>query len=231
MTGIRLAQLEQLTAALANADVFGGYPDATRVAVAHLTPGVDVEAALMADGVVASSAARMARVALEVLGPKPADPEHAVRSALADAVYYLEHPEQPIPANRVRQLRRLAGVQLVEAGMPFARGMEGSARAAAKWTDEELTQVDDAIANVVNKLLAASSEWDEPPGTFTADDIWRELGDGFLVTKGLAGRLNAARNRGMIVNTGRTIISGRDDEHGHGQRLTVWRPRLAEFDL
>jgi hypothetical protein len=33
----------------------------------------------------------------------------------------------------------------------------------------------------------------------------------------------AARNEGRIAATGRVAISQRNGEHGHGQRLAVWR--------
>lgn len=221
-------KFNELMDAMAKREAWAQPSEAAVIAAHHLTPGVDVVRALMSTGVPQSSATRQAAAALEVLGPRPADPVHTVRRALADAVHYLEHPDQAIPANRVRQLRQVAGVQLVEAGTGFDKGMAGSARAAAKWTDEEVTQVDDAIANVCNRLLAQGSEWeDDEVGAFTADDVWAELGPEFLVTKGLSGRLIAAANRGMIRSTGTTIISGRDGEHGHGQRLTLWEVIVA----
>lgn len=222
MTGVREATLVTLLERLHAADLLGhgagAYATAAIVAAHHRTPGVDVAEQLVADGWPRTSADRAARVAGDVLGPRPADPELVLRRALADAVYALEHPDQPPAANRVRQLRRLAGLQLVDADAPFARGMEGSARAAAKWTAEELAQVDAAIVSVAARARTSRPMRPE----FTADDVWLELGDEFLVTKGLAGRLIAASNRGVCHNAGRTVLSERDGEHGHGQRLTVW---------
>ena len=95
---------------------------------------------------------------------------------------------------------------------PFERGMEGSARAARRWTEAEMAQVDEAIRKCHYFLPE-----------FTADDIWFRLPKGFPVTKGLAARLNKAANAGLIEATDRTRKSTRTDEHGHGQRLTVWR--------
>lgn len=58
----------------------------------------------------------------------------------------------------------------------------------------------------------------------TTADVWAELGPGFPVTKGIAGRMLAAKGAGLITNTGRTIIAPRDATGpNHGQRLTVWR--------
>jgi hypothetical protein len=95
---------------------------------------------------------------------------------------------------------------------PFEKGMAASAKAAAKWTPDQVRQVDDAIA-ACRKF--------QPE--FSADDIWSRLPKGFPVTKGLAARLNAAANRGLIMATDRTRKSARTDDHGHGQRLTIWR--------
>ena len=95
---------------------------------------------------------------------------------------------------------------------PFERGMEGSAKAALKWTPEQMTMVDEAIKKC---------HYFQPE--FTADDIWFRLPKDFPVTKGLAARLNYAANRGLIMATDRTRKSTRDNEHGHGQRLTIWR--------
>jgi hypothetical protein len=104
-----------------------------------------------------------------------------------------------------------------ERGQPFDRtayaaGMEGSDRAGRKWSDDEVELVDEAI-----RLVAR--HWNE----FTADEIWAMLPDGFPVTKGLAGRLNAARHAGTIAPTGRVAFAQRGGEHDHRQRLAVWR--------
>lgn len=100
---------------------------------------------------------------------------------------------------------------LVEAELtPFQQGMAGSALAGQKWTAEEAQLIDDAI-------MRAALELDE----FTADDVW-ERADGVRVTKGLAGRLNAAQHRGVIRSTGRVTFAQRGGKHDHRQRLAVW---------
>lgn len=95
---------------------------------------------------------------------------------------------------------------------PFERGMKGSAKAAKKWSLEQVEAVDNAILGCIRML-----------SEFTADDVWSRLPAGFLVTKGLGSRLNSFSKRGMILATDRTRKSVRTDEHGHGQRLTIWR--------
>jgi hypothetical protein len=90
-------------------------------------------------------------------------------------------------------------------------GMEGSASSGRKWTMVEQLEVDRAIERVASRMAE-----------FTADDVWRELGPDFYVTKGLAGRLMAARGQGLIRSTDRVTFSQRVGEHGHGQRLAVW---------
>lgn len=133
-----------------------------------------------------------------------------LRSAFLEALYLVEHPEL-VTGTRVRALRDRAGIR--PDATPEQLRDEGIARAAARWTSEELAAVDKAIRDV-----AAEGE------PFTTDDVWRKLGPGFPVTKGIAGRLLAAVGAGVIVNTGLTDRSTRQDAHGHGQRLTVWRP-------
>jgi len=93
----------------------------------------------------------------------------------------------------------------------FARGMRGSELAARKWSELERQVVDDAIERAARELE-----------TFTADDVWKRA-VGVPVTKGLAGRLNAARNRGVIEATGEVVFAERGGDHDHRQRLAVWR--------
>lgn len=100
---------------------------------------------------------------------------------------------------------------------PFDRGMAGSARAARRWTDDEQRAVDAAI-----EAVARTHE------QFTSDDVWRHLGDGFLVTKGMASRLKAAKNRRVIASTGETRIAARGGDHDKGQRLSLWRSLIHE---
>ena len=99
---------------------------------------------------------------------------------------------------------------------PIDRGMAGSQQAAdAKWTVSQQAQVDDAIRRAARTYA-----------TFTADQIWRLLPDGFPVTKGLAARLTAAARAGLISNTGQTAIANRGGSHDHAQRLSVWASAL-----
>jgi hypothetical protein len=94
----------------------------------------------------------------------------------------------------------------------FIQGMIASQSSAdARWTRIEQNQVDAAIAHVA-----------KTKGIFTADDVWQHLGDHFPVTKGLAGRLNAASRRGIIRNTGELAYANRGGAHDHAQRLSVW---------
>lgn len=100
---------------------------------------------------------------------------------------------------------------------PFERGMAGSERAARRWTPEQAARVDAAIEAVARRLPE-----------FTSDDVWAELGDGFPVTKGMASRLTAAKNRGVIAATGEVRTARRGGDHDHGQRLSLWRSRIHE---
>jgi hypothetical protein len=95
---------------------------------------------------------------------------------------------------------------------PFIEGMLASQSSAdARWTRPQQNEVDAAIRHVARAK-----------GFFTADDVWKHLGDQFPVTKGLAGRLNAAARRGIIRNTGEMAYANRGGAHDHAQRLSVW---------
>jgi hypothetical protein len=95
---------------------------------------------------------------------------------------------------------------------PFIEGMLASQSSAdARWTRPQQNEVDAAIRYVARAK-----------GFFTADDVWKHLGDQFPVTKGLAGRLNAAVRRGIIRNTGEMAYAQRGGAHDHAQRLSVW---------
>lgn len=95
---------------------------------------------------------------------------------------------------------------------PFGVAMQISQGVAnVKWSPDQQAAVDAAIAVVARAK-----------GRFTADDVWGQLGPDFPVTKGLAGRLNAAVRRKLIVNTGEVAHAKRGGLHDHAQRLTVW---------
>lgn len=156
-----------------------------------------------------------------------------LRAALADALRYIEDPGTPAPGNRVRAWRAMVGratVPGLEDTTPEQRAEEGIARAAARWTPEEEAAVDAAIATVARRIrLRADHTYGNPrnadeAATLTTADVWAELGADFPVTKGIAGRMTAAKGAGLIANTGRTVIAPRDATGpNHGQRLTVWR--------
>lgn len=111
------------------------------------------------------------------------------------------------PEAAARLIREIEPIPL-----PFEIGMERSQDAAdAGWTEAQIHEVDRAILRVADRLPS-----------FTADDIWEELGPGFPVTKGLAARLVSAQRRQLIASTDRTRKSSRGGAHDHGQRLTVW---------
>lgn len=153
----------------------------------------------------------------------PVDEVDRLRIALAEALTYVE-TGHPAPGNRVRAWRQLipAAPGIDRTATAWDRAIEGSLRAQARWTPEEVAAVDAAIATVAARARAMHTDFNGLED-FTADDVWAELGPGFTVTKGLTGRLMAAKHAGLIVNTGRTIIANRGGEHDHGQRLTVWR--------
>ena len=162
----------------------------------------------------------------------PEEEARRLRRALVDVLAHVNG--DPAPAFRVRAWRELAGLPAVvdEPATPEDRRDQGIARAAAKWTDEEVAQVDAAIRTVAARRLAEANELAELigtelsviEGTFTTADVWAELGDGFPVTKGIAGRMTAAKSAGLIANTGRTTYPPKDAPGpNNGQRLTVWR--------
>lgn len=168
---------------------------------------------------------------------KLADEATALRRALVDALTYLE-AGKAAPGARVRSWRVLAGTSYVDNLTPTERRDDGIARAGAKWTDEEVAHIDKAIRTVAGTArriaeahrvrLGASGRATNALGMFpeelTTADVWQELGPDFPVTKGMAGRMLAAKGAGLIENTGRTIIAPRDATGpNHGQRLTVWR--------
>lgn len=160
-----------------------------------------------------------------------------LRRTLVDVLAALESGE-PAPGFRIRAWREVAGVPYLDGLEPTERRDEGTARAARRWTDEEVAAVDRAIRTVAAKCVAKFREQRAPAHVddvllhvgrsdplleFTADNVWRELGPEFPVTKGLTGRLIAAKGDGVIRNTGTTRIADRGGDHDHGQRLTVWQ--------
>jgi hypothetical protein len=131
-----------------------------------------------------------------------------------------DQPEMFLPVNSLgnyrEQVINLVGndgvVRRCVQMTPIEVGMAISTRVGNfKWTGEQQRQVDAAIMKVARTK-----------GMFTADDIWHELGAAFPVTKGLAGRLNAAVRQNIIRNTGTVSHAKRGGLHDHAQRLTVW---------
>jgi len=123
--------------------------------------------------------------------------------------HYVCRPDHPAfdPSAVDRVIRAIEPIPF-----PFDVGMDRSQDAAeAGWTQDQIHEVDRAILRVADRL-----------DSFTADDIWEELGSGFPVTKGLAARLVSAQRRELITSTDRTRRSARGGAHDHGQRLTVW---------
>lgn len=96
----------------------------------------------------------------------------------------------------------------------FPAGVEGSERAATRWTDEQVALVDQAICAVALRHRRG--------GEFTSDEIWAELNGAVPVTKGLTARLMRAQRQGLIDTTGKFAISERGGHHDHGQRLSIW---------
>lgn len=103
-------------------------------------------------------------------------------------------------------------------GRAFERGMEGSQQSAlAKWSDDEVVKVRNAIRAVAGRHHR-----------FTTDEIWKELGDGFPFSKGIGVQMLVVSREGVLKSTGETVISRRGGDHGHAQRLTVWKSLLLE---
>lgn len=130
---------------------------------------------------------------------------------LREALGVLRSLEGTDPADPVElELeRRIANATTTAA----ERGLEGTTRAARRWTLAEAAQVDDAI-----RTVAARGE------DFTTADVWAELGAGFPVTKGIAAKMLAAQRAGVIVNTGRVTFNDHPrHDHAHGQRLALWK--------
>ncbi len=99
---------------------------------------------------------------------------------------------------------------------PFQRGMDGSHRAAQRWTPAQIYEVRHAIRWCATQFLE-----------FTADDVYDYLGPAFPVTKGMAGQFVWAMAKQILENSGRTRIADRGGEHDHAQRLTIWRSRIC----
>lgn len=96
----------------------------------------------------------------------------------------------------------------------FEAGVEGSQRAATRWTEQEVALVDAAIRAVAVEHSGGRE--------FTSDAIWEKLAGSVPVTKGLTARLMVASRAGLIDTTGKFAISERGGHHDHGQRLSVW---------
>lgn len=145
-----------------------------------------------------------------------------LRRALVDALAHVEAGTAP-HGSRIRAWRDLAGTTYADNLTPTERAEDGIARAAARWTAEEAAAVDTAIRTVAERRIVEDG-LGIAAREFTTADVWQELDGTVPVTKGIAGRMTAAKSAGIIANTGRTIIAPREATGpNHGQRLTVWR--------
>lgn len=117
--------------------------------------------------------------------------------------------EQVITTDRARDI--------VAAANPRERAALGTHRAGQAWTPDEHAEVHAAVMRVAAHRA-----------TFTADDVWAEVGDRAPVGKGLAGVLRSAAHHGHIRNTGTTVYTTRGGVHDAGQRLTVWESLLLD---
>ncbi len=148
--------------------------------------------------------AEAAAIELARSAPEPSDPDQTSLFSLfssSKAAGLRRDPDRPVPG-----------------GAGYVRGLAGAALAAQKWSERERAAIDAAIE-------LAARELEE----FTADDVWARAPQ-VRVTKGLAGRLNAARNRGLIASTDRVAFASRGGAHDHRQRLAIWRSLIFAGD-
>jgi hypothetical protein len=103
---------------------------------------------------------------------------------------------------------------VVRAAASRVTGVEGAELAAGRWSEVERVLVLDAI-----RKLAEERE------SFTADDVWAELGDTVPMTSGLAAMFRRAVGQGIIEPTERYADSSRTGraDNDSGRRLRVWR--------
>ena len=101
-----------------------------------------------------------------------------------------------------------------DAPTPIQRRDEGQRRAAVKWSDQDVEDINEAIHNCALTYDA-----------FTTNEMW-PLIPHVEVGKAIGGRLTAAQTKGWIENTGTTTLASRGGVHDHNQRLTIWRSLL-----
>jgi hypothetical protein len=124
---------------------------------------------------------------------------------------------KPSKAGRQATQEKLAAVARQVAPVTtsgFTKGVQGSTRAAERWSEAQKVQVDLAIRAVAERHRRG--------GEFTTDDVWAQLAGAVPVTKGMTARLMVAVNHRIIDTTGKTVVSRRGGNHDHGQRLSVW---------
>lgn len=126
------------------------------------------------------------------------------------------HPPQPkLNVGQTKtKLAAMAAQVRPEPTTGFPAALAGSERAAERWTERQRALVDAAIHAVATRHRRG--------GEFTTDDIWAELAGSVPVTKGITGRLIAAKHAGILDSTGKRTVSKRGGDHDHAQTLLIW---------
>jgi hypothetical protein len=108
------------------------------------------------------------------------------------------------------------------------------AAADSKWDDDERDAILSTVAWVASQRKS-----------FTTDPVWHLLWEyrpqpcdcakpceeaHFRVTKGMTGMMQRAAGFGIVEATREATKSQRENCHGHGQRLTIWRSLIYEGD-
>lgn len=94
--------------------------------------------------------------------------------------------------------------------------MEGSRRALSRWTEHEERFVLPAIEIVARRLPR-----------YTTQAVWEQLGATFPRSKAIGAKMMDAKRRGWHTQTDDYELSSEAGEHGHAQRLVVWRSLIC----